>query len=212
MSHGTIAALYVDPSGIYANLPDVEVWDEVRDARLYDGPYPVVAHPPCARWSTLAYLVQAVHGYKVGDDEGCFEAALTAVRNWGGVLEHPAKTLAWREYGLARPRRGYWRRSLLDDGYVTEISQAAYGLDVRKRTWLYYVGAEPPALNWSEPETVKIVSDLGPGGSRKRGEDWEPGVQYAEASATPLSFRDVLLDLARSSVRNELAAVGGDPE
>jgi hypothetical protein len=26
----TIAALYVDPNGVYANLPGVEVWDEGR--------------------------------------------------------------------------------------------------------------------------------------------------------------------------------------
>ena len=46
----TIAALYVDPKGCYSGLEGVEVWDETRDARGYDGPWPVVAHPPCERW------------------------------------------------------------------------------------------------------------------------------------------------------------------
>jgi hypothetical protein len=50
----TVAALLVEADGVYANLPGVDCWDEARDARLYDGPYPVVAHPPCQRWCRFA--------------------------------------------------------------------------------------------------------------------------------------------------------------
>lgn len=45
-----IAALYVAEGGVYSGLSDVEIWPESRDARLYAGPWPVVAHPPCQRW------------------------------------------------------------------------------------------------------------------------------------------------------------------
>jgi hypothetical protein len=38
-----VAALYVDPQGVYSGLPDVDVWGEERDARTYAGPWPVVA-------------------------------------------------------------------------------------------------------------------------------------------------------------------------
>lgn len=85
-----IAALFVDRAGIYASVPGVDTWDESRDARLYAGPHPVVAHPPCTRWCRLAGLVEARWGYKRGDDGGCFASALASVRKWGGVLEHPA--------------------------------------------------------------------------------------------------------------------------
>jgi hypothetical protein len=33
-----IAALFVMPDGPYANRPDVDAWDESRDARKYAGP------------------------------------------------------------------------------------------------------------------------------------------------------------------------------
>lgn len=79
-----IAALFVEKNGPYANLPDVDVWDESRDVRKYDGPFPVVAHPPCQRWGQLANMVEARYGYTVGDDGGCFKSALESVRNWGG--------------------------------------------------------------------------------------------------------------------------------
>lgn len=192
----TVAALYVERGGVYWNLPGVDAWDEARDARLYDGPYPVVAHPPCNRWCLLAPLNAAQYGLPVGEDDGCFAAALAAVERWGGVLEHPAYSLAWPAFGLPRPHRGYWRAALDRPGWVTEVSQSAYGNQTRKRTWLYYVGSDPPALDWRDVPGERIVSDLGPGGSRRRGDEWEPGIQYDAASATPESFRDALLGMA----------------
>ena len=48
-----IAALYVEAGGCYYGLDGVDPWDEARDARLYAGPYAIVAHPPCQRWGKL---------------------------------------------------------------------------------------------------------------------------------------------------------------
>lgn len=201
-----IAALYVDPKGIYASLPDVDAWDEARDARRYAGPYPVVAHPPCARWSSLVYVNQK-HGYKVGDDGGCFKAALAAVRTYGGVLEHPAHSLAWSHFGLPKPARGGWARSMDDPGWATEISQVVYGHRARKRTWLYYVGSTPPgSLEWGDAEGECIVGDLWHGNGRRLGRGDRPRMYQREALATPPAFRDALLELARTSIREEVAA------
>jgi len=49
-----VAALFVQADGCYSNLTTVDAWQESRDARRYDGKLPVVAHPPCSRWSRLA--------------------------------------------------------------------------------------------------------------------------------------------------------------
>lgn len=190
----TVAALYVDEAGVYADAPDVDVWGETRDARLYDGPYPVVAHPPCARWCQLAPMMEAMHDYRVGDDGGCFEAALRAVRTWGGVLEHPAHSIAWERFGLPKPARYGWAGSLFDDGLACEVDQAAYGHPARKRTWLYAVGIEPASLDWSQPPSARMVSGLGHGRKVPEAERVRPKL----ASATPESFRDALLSLAAS--------------
>lgn len=105
-----IAALYVETDGAYFGLPDVDPWDEARDARLYDGPRSVVAHPPCQRWGRYWHgAPRKPHQFKLGDDGGCFAAALASVRRWGGVLEHPEGSHAWNAFGLkAPPRNGGW--------------------------------------------------------------------------------------------------------
>jgi hypothetical protein len=190
----TVAALYVDQNGVYANLPDVDLWDEHRDARRYAGPHPVVAHPPCNKWSPLAHInSKRLPNYHIGDDGGCFQAALNAVRTWGGVLEHPAQTLAWKHHDLPRPTRGHWTGTF-SGGWVTEVDQGAYGHRARKRTWLYLHGY-PLELDWTIAESDVCVS----GFLHHTGTDETRRVRPKEASATPVAFRDVLLEMARTA-------------
>lgn len=189
-----IAALYVQTGGCYFGLDGVDPWDEERDARKYDGPHAVVAHPPCARWCQFASVVEARYGYAIGDDGGTFAAALASVRKWGGVLEHPAYTLAWEKFGLPTPIRNGWTRGLFDNGWVTEVSQSAYGHRARKRTWLYYVGPKPPSLDWRDPSGEACLG----WGDYKKYRD-VPRLERRESSATPQKFRALLLDLAKAS-------------
>lgn len=197
----TVAALYVQTGGCYYGLPDVDPWDEQRDARQYDGPWPVVAHPPCARWCQMASVNEARYGQQIGDDGGTFAAALASVRAWGGVLEHPAYSLAWPRYSLQKPHRGSWQRDWIGGGWVTEISQSAYGHRGRKRTWLYAVVDLPPSLEWGDPAGSAWVS----WGDFERYPD-VPRLSKKEASATPPPFRDLLLSIARSASTAEEAA------
>lgn len=192
----SVAALFVDAGGAYAGLPDVELWPEARDARGYDGPHPVVAHPPCSRWCQLAHINQKRWGARVGDDGGCFASALASVRKFGGVLEHPAFSYAWPAFKLPTPVRGGWMQSTTDAGWVAEVSQAAYGHRARKLTWLYYVGAAPPpSLNWSRPSPTAQVSFCA-----NHGNSALPRIAKKAASATPEAFRDLLLSMARAAV------------
>lgn len=190
-----IAALYVETKGSYFGLSGVDPWDIVRDARLYEGTAPVVAHPPCSRWCQLAYINQKRYGHKVGDDGGCFASALANVRRCGGVLEHPAFSYAWPAFNLPRPVRGKWTYDAEDGGWVTEVSQSVYGHKARKRTWLYYVGNSPPAdMNWDETPPTAQVSFC-----KNHGNSALPRLSKKAASATPPAFREALLALARGS-------------
>jgi len=197
-----IAALYVETNGCYFGLPDVDPWDEARDARLYAGPHPVVAHPPCDRWCQMAPVNQARYGHKIGDDGGCFAAALAAVRTWGGVLEHPALSLAWPAFDLPRPSYGGWQRTFCG-GWVAHVDQRNYGHPATKGTWLYAVCLEPPTLKWQRGEKPEawISTD------RPRSELAAMGIRQLskrEAKATPPAFRDVLLSIARSEITRTL--------
>jgi len=199
-----VAALFVDPRGAYAGLPDVDLWDEARDARLYAGPWPVVAHPPCSRWCRLAGLVEARWGHKKGDDGGCFAAALAAVHAHGGVLEHPAYSDAWPAFGLPRPSRsGGWQRGL-GGGWACCVEQGRYGHPAKKATWLYVYGVPAerlPDLRWgSDPDGSSKALVSWCGNHVKSGEK-RPRVGKKTASATPPEFREVLLELARLSRR-----------
>lgn len=193
-----ISALFVQTNGVYFGLPDVDPWDERRDARLYAGPWPVVAHPPCSRWCRLAGLVEARWGHKKGDDGGCFAAALSFVRAYGGVLEHPAYSDAWPAFGLPKPRIDGWSRDI-DGGWVAHVEQGRYGHPAKKATWLYAFGVDHlPSLRWGlipDQESKALVSWCG---NHVKSGETRPRVGKAAASKTPLPFRDLLLDIARS--------------
>ena len=48
-----VAVLFARADSVYKTLEGCDVWDAERDARAYDGPWPVVAHPPCRAWGRL---------------------------------------------------------------------------------------------------------------------------------------------------------------
>jgi hypothetical protein len=200
----TVAALFVAKGGAYFGVDGVDPWDEERDARRYAGPHPVVAHPPCQLWVNFAALNFKRWGgehNRPGNDGGCFAAALEAVQTFGGVLEHPAGSRAWAAHGLpAPPRDGGWAsvHRRVNAEWVCEVwqSASAYAHKARKRTWLYYCGSVPPELDWSRKPGVAQVGWF---------DRIKPTLSKREAMATPLAFRDVLLDLARRA-RNVGAA------
>lgn len=198
-----IAALFVETNGCYFNLPFVDPWDIERDARKYCGPYPVVAHPPCQRWGKYWHGSPVKpHQYKLGDDQGCFASALTHVRNYGGIIEHPAYSKAWEYFGIKKPKiREGWTKADNFGGFTCQLEQGHYGHFSKKPTWLYAVNTVLPELNWST-------------GVQRINEKWLEKHGYKKAvrcgmigaiggknktiirNATPIDFRNLLISIA----------------
>jgi hypothetical protein len=184
-------------------LPDVDPWDVTRDARQYAGPHSVVAHPPCERWGRYwGGGPSAKVKRKLGDDNGCFEAALNAVLSYGGVLEHPEGSHAWRKFGLmVPPKTGGWLRTPI--GWTCCVEQGHYGHRARKATWLYAVVPNPPELIWGPSNGVRMDDGFHSAAARKaaKAAGWVAGERLSakERVDTPVPFRDLLLTIARSA-------------
>lgn len=206
-----VAALYVEPEGHYIGAPGVDPWDEQRDARGYKGPHPVVAHPPCQRWGRFWHgSTRKPHQFKLGDDGGCFAAALSSLAEFGGVLEHPCDSHAWAAFGLKKPpRSGGWVEAA-PGIWTCCVYQGHYGHVAGKPTWLLASGVlreQLPELRWG-----KVEQRIHPVALAKHGYEKARRIGMMAMiggkdktklrNATPPEFRDVLLEIARTVVRN----------
>lgn len=198
-----IAALFVEEGGPYYRLPDVDPWGISRDARTYEGPWPVIAHPPCERWGRYAKGAPSRQVYQVGDDGGCAESAFQSVRHFGGVLEHPEASHAWSAFGVRKPPfKGGWIDAGDGIGATCCVCQRAYGHRARKATWLYAVlPYDPPELLWGNYPGERI--DAGFHSNAERAAARAAGIppvkrlSRAERIHTPIPFRDLLLSIVR---------------
>jgi hypothetical protein len=98
----TIAALFCRHNSVYKSMSSVDVWDAKRDARLWPGGMPCIAHPPCAQWGDFAHFSRDVPALKA-----LAPLAIEFVRRWGGVLEHPKRSKLWPHMNLPKPGGGY---------------------------------------------------------------------------------------------------------
>lgn len=183
-----VVALYVSADGVYPSLGLAAWFDVERDGRSYWGPWPVVAHPPCAGWGRYRQIRRSLHRANAWDSVrldadaramSCRPIAVEQVREFGGVLEHPAESFLWACAGLPLPGRAdRWGRSYM-------VYQGAYGHPCPKATWLYVCGHAGPLTFAS--------GDGGASGLVTR--QWS-----VERDRTPVAFAAVLVDIASKCV------------
>ena len=166
----------------YKRISGVDVFDQVRNARWFEGSNALVCHPPCGPWS--GHCSHQAKGELGERSLGPFCVSL--LRRNGGVLEHPAHSRLWGWEGLPEPGHGV-------DGveWSIEIEQGLFGYRLtRKRTWICFFGVrsrDVPAWSlslWSE------------GGEERR---WQ-GSSERQRSLTVLEFGEWLVSAAERSV------------
>lgn len=131
----TVTVLFARRDSIYKTLPDCDVWDADRDARLWPGGTPVVAHPPCRLWGRLRHFARKTKG-----ERQLAIMAVRRVRQWGGVLEHPAGSRLWAKASL--PPLG--KQTITAAGRLASTSTAG-GTGPRK---------PPGCTSWAAPQRI----------------------------------------------------------
>ena len=176
----TVAILCSARKTHYRDMPGVEVYDEVRDARTFAGGMPVVAHPPCRAWSAFCRHQAKPEPGEMELGPWCVEQ----VRTWGGVLEHPALSRLWEHCNLPLPGE----RTV--DEWTMRVKQSWFGDSRTKNTWLFIVGVEPSEL----PDIPLRLHS--PQGDRRR---WQL-MSHQQRARTSREFNGWLVEVARRAI------------
>lgn len=189
-----VAILFARADSVYKTFAGVDVYDMERDARTYDGPHPVVAHPPCRAWGGLKHMANPRP-----DERNLARLAVALVREFGGVLEHPRKSTLWPAQGLPAPgTRDQF------GGWTLAAPQHWWGHEAEKQTFFYVVGCEPndiPPIPLKLGEAEKVV---GTSGRRRDGTRLSnrPEISKSAREHTPPELAVWLVELARRCKRN----------
>lgn len=184
-----VAALFVRADSVYKTMPGVDAYDIERDARLWPGGMPVVAHPPCRAWGALRFVAKPR-----ADEKDLARLAVAHVRRYGGVLEHPAASTLWKECGLAEP-------GTIDGfgGRCITVDQWYWGHRASKPTKLYFVGPIRYDCLPAQPTRAGVPTHcITQGHGRRKGQaGFLPRVTDAEREHTPAALADWLVEVAR---------------
>lgn len=169
---------------MYKQMLSCDVYDMERDARTYDGPHPIVAHPPCRAWGRLRQFAKPRP-----DERNLGRLAVSLVREFGGVLEHPACSTLFDACAMPRPGEfpDQW------SGYTIEIAQYHFGHKAEKLTWLYIVGCVPSALPVLSHRDGRPTHCVRPTKNHPR----LPSITKSEREHTPPALAAWLVETAR---------------
>ena len=131
-----IPVLFTQENSNYNKIKIFDCYDIKRDALSFNGRIPLIAHPPCRKFSKLRGLSTA----PLSEKKLAF-FALAKVRQFGGILEHPRSSTLWKDgnFNLDGSVDSY-------GGFLRSVDLSWFGFPARKKTMLYFCGITPNQL------------------------------------------------------------------
>lgn len=131
-----IPVLFTQKNSNYNEIQIFDCYDEKRNALSFNDRVPLIAHPPCRKFSRLRGLSTA----PLSEKKLAF-FALAKVRQFGGILEHPRSSTLWKDgnFNLDGTIDSY-------GGFLRSVDLSWFGFPARKKTMLYFCGITPVQL------------------------------------------------------------------
>lgn len=190
-----ISALYVRKDSVYKTL-GIDCWDIDRDARKWPGGNPVICHPPCRAWGKLSGFAKPREGEKEYAIK-CIEL----IREWGGILEHPAASQLWPFLKLPRPGQ-------IDvyGGFSICIDQFWFGHKAAKKTLIYICGCKESELPPIPLKFDAITHVVGRNKKNRFGRvnDNRKEISRAEREQTPIDLAKWLIKVALKCAKRKI--------
>ena len=131
-----IPVLFTESDSNYKLFENFDAFDLERDAFNYSARLPLIAHPPCRLFSRLRKFSTAPL-----IEKKCAFFALSKIRQFGGILEHPRSSTLWKSgnFDLSGDVDSY-------GGFLRSVNLSWFGFPCEKKTMLYFVGISPAQL------------------------------------------------------------------
>lgn len=176
-----VPVLFCQENSIYKKL-NCDVYDEKRNALNYSDTKAAIYHPPCRLWSKLRLFSKA------DEYEKYFAVwSVRMVRNFGGVLEHPAYSKLFSCCNIPRPGESD------EYGFTIEVNQFDFGHKIHKKTWLYIVGLDNREILYYVKRPGKPKHKFFTKASRSS----LPEISKHDKSATPIKFARYLIRIVK---------------
>ncbi len=175
-----IPVLFTQENSNYDNYTIFDCYDLKRNALSYSGRVPIIAHPPCRLFSRLRAFSTA----PLSEKKLAF-FALSKVRQFGGILEHPRSSTLWinGNCNLDGSVDSY-------GGFLRSVDLSWFGFPAQKKTMLYFCGIVPGQLP-PFPISLDAVTHVISSTSRSNKKEISKNMR----SATPLPMIEYFIEV-----------------